>query len=148
MLKGYIRSIISGSFADTSVKYTTIHWNICVFPSTNLHAVIQMSCYNFSRQKNFIQIMINATIMVKVLIYKLLMNVKMRTKQKYFWWNLEINKTYHLCIIHQMCAVSIFIKLTTRIQDQMTMIHISLLVQQFLTTISQRKLEIDHYSKL
>ena len=26
--------------------------------------------------------MINATIMVKVLIYKLLMNVKMRTKQK------------------------------------------------------------------
>ena len=102
----------------------------------------------FLDKKTFIQIMINATIMVKVLIYKLLMNVKMRTKQKYVWWNLEINKTYHLCIIHQMCEVSKFINSHWECKIKWQKTHISWPVQQVMTTTIQHTLEIDHHSKL
>ena len=83
VLKGYINSIISGSFADTSVKYLRIVWNICERKqvSTELHAVIQnvlsllRSNTIFYKTKNrVIQIMINAAIVVNLVIYKLLMS--------------------------------------------------------------------------
>ena len=74
MLKGCIKSIISGSFADTSVKYTTI-LEIYVQPSTGYMS--RFKCPATISPKSFIQIMINATFMVNLVIYKLLMSTKM-----------------------------------------------------------------------
>ena len=83
VLKGYINSIISGSFADTSVKYLRIVWNICECKlgyQLNYMQWFKMSylCFeatNFYKTKNrVIQIMINAAIVVNLVIYKLLMS--------------------------------------------------------------------------
>ena len=73
VLKGCIKSIISGSFADTSVKYTTM-LEIYVQPSTSYMS--RFKCPATISPNSFIQIMINAAIIVNLVIYKLLMSKK------------------------------------------------------------------------